>query len=95
MALGTPDELRVATAAPRLDIRGRGFDDGVLEHLRSLPAVRSVARENGHLTVELAERAEPAPLVDLLVRSGAEIDEVRRGRASLEEVFVTLMEEDR
>jgi ABC-2 type transport system ATP-binding protein len=95
MALGTPDELRVATGAPRLDIVGRGFDEPVLARLRSLPEVRAVARENGHLTLELAPPAEPAPLIDLLVRSGAQIDEVRRGRASLEEVFVTLMEEDR
>jgi ABC-2 type transport system ATP-binding protein len=95
MALGTPDELRVATGAPRLDIVGRGFGEPLLARLRSLPEVRAVARENGHLTVELIPPAEPAPLIELMVRSGAEIDEVRRGRASLEEVFVTLMEEDR
>jgi hypothetical protein len=29
------------------------------------------------------------------VRRGALVDEVRRGQASLEEVFVTLMEEER
>jgi hypothetical protein len=33
--------------------------------------------------------------VGLLVRRGALVDEVRRGQASLEEVFVTLMEEER
>lgn len=95
MALGSPDELRVATGAPRVDIVGRGFDEPLLARLRSLPEVRAVTRENGHLTLELVPPAEPAPLIDLLVRSGAQIDEVRRGRASLEEVFVTLMEEDR
>ena len=95
LAVGAPDELRTATGAPRLDIWGRGFDEPLLERVRSLPTVRSVARVDGHLALELVPPAEPAPLVDLLVRSGAEIDEVRRGQASLEEVFVTLMEEDR
>jgi ABC-2 type transport system ATP-binding protein len=35
------------------------------------------------------------PLVSLLVHAGAEIEEVRRGKASLEDVFLTLMEEER
>jgi len=36
-----------------------------------------------------------SPLVTLLVRAGAEVEEVRRGKASLEDVFLTLMEEER
>ncbi len=35
-----------------------------------------------------------APLVSLMVNSGAEIEGVRKVRASLEEVFMTLMEEN-
>jgi hypothetical protein len=34
-------------------------------------------------------------LVAALVGAGAEIEEVRRGQASLEDVFISLMEEDR
>ena len=34
------------------------------------------------------------PLVRLLVQAGAEVEEVRRGKASLEDVFLTLMEEE-
>jgi hypothetical protein len=33
-------------------------------------------------------------LVSLLVGAGVQVAEVRRGTASLEEVFVTLMQED-
>jgi hypothetical protein len=32
--------------------------------------------------------------VSLLVQAGAEVLEVRRGKASLEDVFLTLMEEE-
>jgi ABC-2 type transport system ATP-binding protein len=95
VALGSPAELRARASAPRLEVAGRGFGDEVLRHLRARPEVVTVDRSDGHLTVALAEGAEPAPLVSLLVHDGAEVDEVRRGRASLEDVFVTLMEEDR
>jgi ABC-2 type transport system ATP-binding protein len=37
---------------------------------------------------------EVGPLVSLIVRSGGDIEEVRRGKASLEDVFLTLMEEE-
>jgi hypothetical protein len=33
--------------------------------------------------------------VRLIVESGGLVEEIRRGRASLEEVFLTLMEEDK
>jgi hypothetical protein len=34
-------------------------------------------------------------LVSLVVSAGVQVEEVRRGQASLEEVFLTLMEEER
>jgi ABC-2 type transport system ATP-binding protein len=95
VALDSPDRLRAITGAPRLEIVGRGFEDSVLATLRARPEVGAVERSNGHLEIALLGTAEAAPLVRLLVEAGAEIDEVRRGQASLEEVFVTLMEEER
>jgi ABC-2 type transport system ATP-binding protein len=95
LAIGSPAELRARSGSPRVEIFGKGFDERVVAVLRAQPEVSTLERTNGHLTMELAERAEPGPLVSLLVREGAEVDEVRRGRASLEDVFVTLMEEER
>ena len=95
LAVGSPDELRARTGAPRVEVIGRGFDTPMLDELRTLPEVAAVERSNGHLSIDLARPTEPAPIVSLLVRRGALIDEVRRGRATLEEVFVTLMEEER
>jgi ABC-2 type transport system ATP-binding protein len=77
-----------------VEIVGRGFDDLLVGELRAMPEVAAVQRSDGHLLIELVGSAEPAPLVSLLVSRGARIDEVRRGQASLEEVFVTLMEEE-
>ena len=43
---------------------------------------------------ELRGESKMGPLVSLLVHAGAEVEEVRRGKASLEDVFLTLMEEE-
>jgi ABC-2 type transport system ATP-binding protein len=94
VAFGSPSELRARAGAPKVEIFGRGFEDELVAALREQTAVAGVTRTDGHLVLELAEAIEPAPLVSLLVRRGAEVDEVRRGQASLEDVFVTLMEEE-
>ncbi len=93
LAVGHPDELRARGAGPRVEIVARGVDAAALATLECLPAVRRARLENGRIVAELADGATPAPLVAALVHAGAEVDEVRRGKASLEEVFLTLMEE--
>jgi ABC-2 type transport system ATP-binding protein len=95
VAVGSPDELRARTRTPRVEIVGRGLDDQMVGELRAMPEVTAVQRSDGHLLLDLASPAEPGPLVAFLVRRGVLVDEVRRGQASLEEVFVTLMEEER
>jgi ABC-2 type transport system ATP-binding protein len=95
IALGSPHELRARSGAPRVEIFGRGFDEPTLAELRGQPGVTGVQGTSGRLVLELAAPVEAGPFVSLLVRRGAEVDEVRRGQASLEEVFVALMEEER
>jgi len=53
-----------------------------------------VLLHNDHLQVELEPGAKIAPLVSILVREGAEVEEVRRGKRSLEDAFVTMMQEE-
>jgi hypothetical protein len=45
------------------------------------------------LLIDLRGEADIAPLVSLIVQSGGEVEEVRRGESSLEDVFLTLMKE--
>jgi ABC-2 type transport system ATP-binding protein len=94
VAIGTPGELRARTGKPTADIYGKGFTEEALAALRSQPQVHAVLLQNDHLRVELEADAETAPLVTLLVRLGAEVEEVRKGQSSLEEAFVTLMQEE-
>jgi ABC-2 type transport system ATP-binding protein len=95
VAVGHPDELRARTGGPRVQIVGRGFSERALELLRARPKVAAATVENRHLEIDLREETDVAPLVSMLVGEGVEVQEVKRGKASLEEVFLTLMEEER
>ena len=94
LAIGHPDELRARAGGPRVEISGRGFGDGALALLRGRPEVVAATAQNGHLAIDLRPDTAVSPLVSLLVGAGAEVEEVRRGKASLEDVFLTLMHEE-
>lgn len=94
VALGHPDELRTRPGGARVEIVGRGFAQSVLAQLRAQPEVTGIASNNGHLAIDLRGDADVAPLVSLLVAAGAQVEEVRRGKASLEDIFLTLMQEE-
>lgn len=100
LAVGSPDQLRMHSGAPRVEVVGNGFSDEVLALLRARPEVAGASIENGHLLIDLrsapaSDQPKAAPLVAALVSAGVEVEEVRRGQASLEDVFLSLMEEDR
>jgi ABC-2 type transport system ATP-binding protein len=93
LAVGTPEELRSKGGANRREIHGQGFTQEVVDILRSYPGVVDVKMVNQHLVLDLKEHSEMAPLVNLMVSAGVQVEEVRRSAASLEEVFLTLVEE--
>jgi ABC-2 type transport system ATP-binding protein len=94
LAVGHPDALK-ARSATRAEVTGRGFSDTLVEALRARPEVEGVEVRNGRLVLVLRDAAEIAPLISLMVHAGAAIEEVRKDKGSLEDVFLTLMEEDR
>ncbi len=94
LAIGTPDSLRSHSGSDRLEIIASGINEQILSQLRALPEVVSVQQRNSHLNIEVKPDTETAPLVTLLVTAGVQVDEVRKGKASLEEVFLTLVEEE-
>ncbi len=95
VAIGHPDRLRARAGGPRVEIVGRGFNEDALALLRARPEVTAAQVYGDHLAIDLHEETDTAPLVSLLVGAGVAVEEVRRGKASLEEVFVTLMQEER
>jgi ABC-2 type transport system ATP-binding protein len=94
VAVGHPDELK-ARSATRAEIVGRGFTDAMLALLRNQPGVTRADLRNGRIVLELAESSETSPLVRLIVQAGGAVEEVRKDKGSLEDVFLTLMEEER
>ena len=94
VTVGSPDDLRARTGGPQAEIVGRGFTEQMLATLRERPEVAHAELHNSHLLLELRGESKIGPLVGLLVQAGAEVEEVRRGKASLEDVFLTLMEEE-
>jgi ABC-2 type transport system ATP-binding protein len=94
LAVGSPAELRSRGGGQRAEINGRGFSEPVISALKQHASVSEVSLENGGLILTLRDGADVAPLVSLIVREGAEVQGVRTGQGSLEDVFLKLMEED-
>jgi ABC-2 type transport system ATP-binding protein len=67
----------------------------MLAALRQQAEVSQASVENGRLVLVLKDGASAAPVVSLIVREGGEVQEVRSGQGSLEDVFLTLMDEER
>jgi ABC-2 type transport system ATP-binding protein len=95
VAIGHPDELRARTGGPQIEIAGGGFSEDVLSLLRTRQEVAAAQTQNSHLTVHLREDIDVSPLVSLVIEAGARVEEVRKGKASLEDVFLALMEEEK
>lgn len=91
VACGHPDELRAARGGEHIEIVGQNLEPGA-RALGALPSVRSTGFRNGRLIVETVRGTSAAPIVAALVQNGAGIEEVRRDAASLEDVFMSLLE---
>ena len=94
LAVGSPESLRAQQSAPRVEIRGRGFSKHVLASLRARPEVLGIEERADLLALRLQDNTDTAALVSLVVGAGAQVEEVRRENASLEEVFLALMEQE-
>ena len=92
-ALGTPDELRSQERGKELTVRGRNFASDLVTKLQSRPEVVQVKANALELKMKLEADADVTPIIREIVTSGADVEEVVRGKGSLEEFFIELMEE--
>jgi len=95
LAVGNPDELRLKQGGPRAEIYGHGFTSQMVDALKQQPGVVNAEQSKNHLSIELRDGSDVGPLVHLIVQQGGVVEEVRRGAADLEDVFLALMEEQR
>lgn len=94
LTVGHPDELRARSGKERVEIIGNGFTERVLAFLKDRADVGSAELSGGRLVLTLVPGSRTAPIVNALVHEGVEIEEVRKVTASLEEAFLTIMEEE-
>ena len=92
IAVGHPDEIRSRASEHKAVVIGRAFHAELLDRLRESPAIHEVSLCNGRLNLRLRDNVRLAPIVRLLVDHGVEIEEIRRVKVSLEEVFLSMMQ---
>jgi ABC-2 type transport system ATP-binding protein len=90
IATGHPDELRAARGGEQIEIIGRNLDVAAAA-LSGITDIDNYSVRNGRLIINRKRGASAAPIISALVQNGAEIEEVRRDAASLEEVFISLL----
>jgi ABC-2 type transport system ATP-binding protein len=86
-----PDKLMTEHVLPKLKIVATGITQEIGTAIGQIERVRRVSRKNGHLEIEFDGPIDAAPVVTLLVERGVAIQEVRKSRATLEDVFLQLV----
>ncbi len=94
LAVGSPAELRSRTSAPRLYVTGKNITSQVVENLRGNALVSKIGQRNGELVMDLNDLARSNEIVAQLVKMDVQIDEVRKEKVELEDVFLRLIEEE-
>ncbi len=94
LAVDSPANLRSQSGAPTIEVWGAGFGEEVLATLRALPGVEGAEVQGSRLVIQAGEEVGTAAVNRILVMAGAEVSEIRRGQASLEDVFLTLVQEE-
>lgn len=95
LAVGSPHDLQ-RRRGEQVRLVVSELSDAALDGLRTTFGVEVIqaAPENGHLVLNLGAQTSVAPLVTYLVQNGVAVEEVQRERASLEEVFLSLVQEN-
>ncbi len=92
IAEGAPSELSRRGVGLRLEIVGSGFTQAMIALVSRRREVGSVRTETGRLWIELQADSYAAPVVNLLVESGAQVEEVLRHQPDLESVYRAILE---
>ena len=96
LAVGAPEALRGRNGSGiQVEIYGSGFTQTLLSQVRARPDVKALSEQNNHLVIEVSSDAAMAPIVSQMVMGGAQIEEVRKNKASLEEIFLDLVEDEK
>ncbi|MCL7936950.1 MAG: ABC transporter ATP-binding protein [marine benthic group bacterium] len=94
LAEGPPEAIR-GGGKRKLEVTATGIRPALVARLMNTPEVTGADVDpEGRLILALADGAETAPLIRLMVETGVEVSEARIAEASLEETFLALVDED-
>lgn len=93
LAVGSPEQLRSRGGSVTAEIRAQNITPALISQVKARPEVVDMRPEKDYFVVELRNGAELTPIVTQLVMGGAQIEEARKTKASLEEIFLDLVEE--
>jgi ABC-2 type transport system ATP-binding protein len=92
LAEDSPSAFRQREAGVRLEIVGWGFTEAMIALIGRRREVRSVELAPDRLWLDLESDAHAAPVVNLLVESGAQVEQVLRHVPSLESTYRAILE---
>jgi len=96
IAVDTPESLRRRLFGRRTVIQARNLSPEMVSAIRALPFVHGAEQAGSQLQIDISEPETQNPvLVSRLVGLGAEIQFVTELRHSLEEVYLSLLEEEK
>ena len=92
VAEGSPGELGQRGAGIQLEIVGWGFTEEMVALIGRRREVHHIIPEPDRLWIDLPSDAQAAPVVNLLVESGAQVEQVLRHAPTLESTYRALIE---
>jgi ABC-2 type transport system ATP-binding protein len=96
MALDTPANLRNLMFQRQVIVEMESIDNEIIHAVKNLAFVQSVSQEKSKLLVELADFDKNRPaLVECIVKTGGKIQSVYEKEHSLEEIYLTLLREEK
>jgi ABC-2 type transport system ATP-binding protein len=95
LALDTPEGLRQRLFSRQVIVQLETLESSIVEAVEKLPFVQTLHRDENQLLVELADPERNRPeLVKSIVEAGGRVMEVSEKRHSLEEAYLTLVQEE-
>lgn len=94
LAFGSSREIRQRASQGWVRVRTEGIPAAAADRVRELPGIREVAITGREIRAVLGNGTKPSDLVRFLVTEGVAVSEVREEGASLEEVFLQIVEEE-
>jgi len=95
LTVGNPDELRKRSVSSSVEITGSGFSKQLVESIVAKHKVSIMERSENRMILQYNGEIDTAPIISLLVSEGAQVEEVNKEKASLEDVFLTLVQEEK